>query len=200
MGSFGDPSLESTPEDGMEDEDASEILVGCTFCGRTFAPENLLKHEDICRKVFRKKNCTFNSFKQRTKGMPASLVTSSTKEPCKRSSNWRAAHEDFINCIISAREVTKAMKEGQPLPPPPPPSINPDYVQCPHCMRRFNEIAGARHINFCKEKASRQTIRKPASRVPSKTTIIQGKGKSRDIFKQRSAGTRLSVFFFLRQK
>lgn len=33
--------------------------------------------------------------------------------------------------------------------PPPPPSSNPDYVQCPHCGRRFNETAAERHIPKC---------------------------------------------------
>lgn len=33
--------------------------------------------------------------------------------------------------------------------PPPPPSYNPDYVQCPHCGRRFNETAAERHIPKC---------------------------------------------------
>lgn len=33
--------------------------------------------------------------------------------------------------------------------PPPPPSYNPDYVQCPHCGRRFNESAAERHIPKC---------------------------------------------------
>ncbi|KAK3087661.1 hypothetical protein FSP39_008858 [Pinctada imbricata] len=47
------------------------------------------------------------------------------------------------------------MERGDPLPPPPPPSINPDYVQCPYCSRRFNEKAAERHINFCKEQQSR---------------------------------------------
>lgn len=42
-----------------------------------------------------------------------------------KKSNWRQQHEDFINAIQSAKEVTKAMQEGRPLPPPPPPSINP---------------------------------------------------------------------------
>lgn len=35
-------------------------------------------------------------------------------------------------------------------------STNPDYIQCPHCMRRFNQIAGERHIPKCKD-----TINKP---------------------------------------
>lgn len=43
----------------------------------------------------------------------------------QKKSNWRQHHEDFINAIRSAKQVTKALKEGRPLPPPPPPSINP---------------------------------------------------------------------------
>nr|XP_060609480.1 zinc finger C2HC domain-containing protein 1B [Anolis sagrei ordinatus] len=50
------------------------------------------------------------------------------------------------------------MREGRPLPPPPPPTINPDYIQCPYCMRRFNEAAAERHINFCKEQAARRAF------------------------------------------
>ena len=38
---------------------------------------------------------------------------------------------------------------------PEPPMVNPDYVQCPHCTRRFNETAAERHIDFCKEQQSR---------------------------------------------
>lgn len=51
--------------------------------------------------------------------------------------------------------MTAAQKTGGPLPPPPPPAANPDYVQCPHCSRRFNEHAAERHIPFCKEQKSR---------------------------------------------
>ena len=52
----------------------------------------------------------------------------------------------------------KVEKEGGNLAylPPPPASKNEDYIQCPHCMRRFNQTAGARHIPKCKD-----TINKP---------------------------------------
>lgn len=70
-------------------------------------------------------------------------------------SNWRAKHEEFISNLRAARGVTAAQKTGGPLPPPPPPAANPDYVQCPHCSRRFNEHAAERHIPFCKEQKSR---------------------------------------------
>lgn len=34
-------------------------------------------------------------------------------------------------------------------------SLPSDYIQCPHCQRRFNQSAAERHINFCKEQAAR---------------------------------------------
>ena len=70
-------------------------------------------------------------------------------------SNWRAKHEEFISNLRAARGVTAAQKTGGQLPPPPPPAANPDYVQCPHCSRRFNEHAAERHMPFCKEQKSR---------------------------------------------
>lgn len=51
----------------------------------------------------------------------------------------------------AARSVTAARKTGGPRPRPPPPATSPDYVQCPHCSRQFNEHATERHIPFCKE-------------------------------------------------
>ncbi|GAB5571953.1 zinc finger C2HC domain-containing protein 1B isoform X3 [Prionailurus iriomotensis] len=147
------------------------------------------RHGPICRKLFNKKRKPFNSLKQRLQGTDILIVRTapqSKHQPVRRS-NWRQQHEDFINAIRSAKQSTLAVKEGRPLPPPPPPSINPgllgkssqpftidahhDYIQCPYCMRRFNETAASRHINFCKDQSSRrvfdpaQTAAKMASRV-----------------------------------
>lgn len=66
--------------------------------------------------------------------------------------NWRVKHEDFIKTIRAAKEMQAHLARGGKLSdlPPPPPSENPDYVQCPHCQRRFNDGAAARHIPLCK--------------------------------------------------
>lgn len=56
--------------------------------------------------------------------------------------------------------------------PPPPPSSNPDYVQCPHCGRRFNETAAARHIPKCATyefNKSKGPVAKPGQKVASRT-------------------------------
>ena len=44
---------------------------------------------------------------------------------------------------------------GSSVPPPRPSLPNPDYVQCPHCERRFEQYSAERHIPFCKEKHCR---------------------------------------------
>uniref|UniRef100_A0A8D0GKQ4 Zinc finger C2HC-type containing 1B n=1 Tax=Sphenodon punctatus TaxID=8508 RepID=A0A8D0GKQ4_SPHPU len=123
---------------------------------RHFAQDVLLRHEPICRKLFNKKRRPFNSLKQRLQG--TNIPTVKKKTPKVLKSNWRQQHEAFINAIQSAKLAAKAMREGRPLPPPPPPSINPDYIQCPYCSRRFNEAAAGRHITFCKEQAARQAL------------------------------------------
>ncbi|NXG92888.1 ZC21B protein, partial [Stercorarius parasiticus] len=123
-------------------------LAPCTTCGRHFAPDVLLRHNPICKKVFNKKRKPFSSLKQRRRGTEITTVKKQPpqkKQPEKKS-NWRQHHEDFINTVQSAKQVTKALKEGCPLPPPPPPSINPDYIQCAHCSRRFNEAAAQKHL------------------------------------------------------
>lgn len=44
--------------------------------------------------------------------------------------------------------------------PPPPKSENPDYVQCPHCNRKFNETAAERHIPKCQDIRAKPTMLK----------------------------------------
>ena len=38
-----------------------------------------------------------------------------------------------------------------------------DYIQCPHCQRRFGQNAADRHIQFCREKAARMPKAKAAA-------------------------------------
>ncbi|XP_059504839.1 zinc finger C2HC domain-containing protein 1B-like [Stegostoma tigrinum] len=125
------------------------------------------RHEPICSKVSNKKKRVFNSYKQRAAGTGISSVRgpSVAKMPLPVS-HWKQQHEDFINTIRSARLATDAVKKGLPLPPPPPASINPDYIECPYCNRRFNETAAERHINFCKTNVNRKVVARQAP-VPS---------------------------------
>lgn len=47
--------------------------------------------------------------------------------------------------------MQKHLKNGGKISdlPPPPPSDTSDYIQCPHCMRRFSPGAADRHIPKC---------------------------------------------------
>nr|XP_020828154.1 zinc finger C2HC domain-containing protein 1B isoform X1 [Phascolarctos cinereus] len=167
----------------QSNSDGNLKLYRCDVCGRSFAPDVLERHGPICERLFNKKRKPFNSLKQRLQGTDILTVRRSppAKMPPVKKSNWRQQHEDFINAIRSAKQCTLAIKEGRPLPPPPPPTINPDYIQCPDCMRRFNETAAARHINFCKDQASRrvfnpaETAAKIASRAQNKAQMIPKK-------------------------
>ena len=68
----------------------------------------------------------------------------------KKKNNWKSKHEEFIRNIRYAKQCADAEKSGKVADlPPPPPSENPDYVQCPHCSRKFNQAAAERHIPKC---------------------------------------------------
>lgn len=77
--------------------------------------------------------------------------TKKAEPPATKKGDWRRKHEEFIQAIRAAKEVQAHLARGGKLSdlPPPPPSENPDYVQCPHCNRRFNEAAATRHIPKC---------------------------------------------------
>ncbi|XP_023568030.1 zinc finger C2HC domain-containing protein 1B isoform X2 [Octodon degus] len=159
--------------------DGKQELFPCEVCGRSFAADVLERHVPICRKLFNKKRKPFNSLKQRLQGTDIPTVAKAPQpksQPVKKS-NWREQHEEFINTIRSAKDCMQAMKEGRPLPPPPPPRVNPDYIQCPYCMRRFNETAAGRHINFCKDQSSRRVF-DPAQTAAKLASRAQGRAQA----------------------
>ncbi|XP_049643719.1 zinc finger C2HC domain-containing protein 1B [Suncus etruscus] len=152
--------------------DGNQELFPCEVCGRRFAADVLERHGLICRKLFNKKRKPFSSLKQRLQGtdIPTVRKAAQSKPPPVKKSNWRQQHEDFINTIRSAKQCMLALKEGRPLPPLSSSSVNPDYIQCPYCMRRFNEAAASRHINFCKDQSSRRIFDpiKTAAKIASR--------------------------------
>ena len=77
-------------------------------------------------------------------------VTMTLKGGAKKA-DWRKKHESFIEAIRAAKKVQKHLKNGGKISdlPPPPPSDTSDYIQCPHCKRRFSPSAADRHIPKC---------------------------------------------------
>eukprot|EP00668_Euglena_longa_P012127 GGOE01014554.1.p1 GENE.GGOE01014554.1~~GGOE01014554.1.p1 ORF type:complete len:751 (-),score=111.63 GGOE01014554.1:432-2684(-) len=166
-GAFGAAEdIHGTPDDqAAEDEEPVHVtLVQCSNCGRRFAEQRLAQHEEVCQRM--KKRKPYNMSKHRAEGtaleeVPISRSTANTEVTTK--TNWREKHEALKRAMKASREVTACLAKGGKLSdlPPPPPAENPDYVQCPHCSRRFNQAAAERHIPACAN-----TINKP--RAPPK--------------------------------
>lgn len=101
-----------------------------------------------------------------------------------KKTNWRQQHEEFLENIREARKVKQHLAKGGKLSdlPPPKPLDTSDYVQCPHCNRKFNEAAAERHVPKCatmrhnkpKNPVS-QAHAAPAAKVPrtTKTNITR---------------------------
>ena len=144
-----------------ENEMQGSDFLQCNFCSRNFLAERLEKHAKICKKVSNKSRKTFDSSKQRLEGIESSPRKSNMnyREIKKPKSNWKQNHEDFIRSIRAAKQVQTHMKKGGKASdlPPPPPSLNPDYVYCQYCDRRFNPEVAERHIPKCAT-----TINRPA--------------------------------------
>ncbi|UJR14793.1 hypothetical protein I4U23_001781 [Adineta vaga] len=145
-------------------------LHPCPTCGRQFNSETLNKHQAICRKVSTKKRRTFDAGKQRA--TDSDVPYKATKQTAQiysgearpqderikygRKPNWREKHQQLIRSIREARSVTRAMKEGGPLPAFRPSEVPSDYTNCPYCHRNFNPHAGERHIPFCQSQHERK--------------------------------------------
>ncbi|XP_032664147.1 uncharacterized protein LOC116840916 isoform X2 [Odontomachus brunneus] len=138
---------------------SADNLVACHTCGRNFAQDRIDLHQQICAKTTNKKRKQFDAMTFRVRGTElepfvkkgvAKKQESRAKKPGLKS-NWRRKHEEFIETIRSAKMVQSHLAAGGSLKdlPPPPPSDTSDYIQCPHCSRRFNQAAAERHIPKC---------------------------------------------------
>jgi hypothetical protein len=160
-------------------------LVECPVCTRRFAPDRIDKHVTAC-KIANKKRRVFDSLKMRVSGTEAASYVLGKKKPftsdvkTKPKNNWREKHEDFIQAIRYAKKITNVEKSGGntnnlPLPPL---SLNPDYIQCPNCGRRFNQTAGSRHIPRCKDIINRP---KPPPHLRKISLLDNSSAKSQHI-------------------
>ena len=80
-------------------------------------------------------------------------AASKQQEASKKKGDWRKKREEFIAALRAAKVAQRHLAAGGKISdlPPPPPSDNSDYIQCPHCQRRFNESVAERHIPKCKD-------------------------------------------------
>uniref|UniRef100_W5L545 C2HC/C3H-type domain-containing protein n=1 Tax=Astyanax mexicanus TaxID=7994 RepID=W5L545_ASTMX len=128
--------------------DATGQLVPCEICNRCFAEERLEKHIRICEKLQQSKRKTFDSAQFRAKGTELEKFMKTNIQSKPRfifKNNWRQKHEALIHNLRQAR----APAPGG-FSPKPSLDVNPDYVSCPHCSRRFAPGPAERHIPKCK--------------------------------------------------
>ncbi|KAG7401841.1 Zinc finger C2HC domain-containing protein 1A [Phytophthora boehmeriae] len=175
------------------DENENEAMEQCHNCNRKFNFTSFQKHQRICEKVFSGQRKVFNMTAKRLEGTDAEKLAneakkakgpnrkvplSATEQPIKvkNTESWKQKSEMFRNAMKASRDVTQALKEGKELPPVMPSAPDPSLIQCEYCSRRFNEKAAERHINFCREKSQRDSIKasskkavvaKPGSRAAS---------------------------------
>ena len=144
--------LSNLPE--AEETTAGDVpMQPCSICGRRFNADRVAKHEAVCTGTRVKA-----AARPKASAPAVAAASSAASSSSKSARKWESGHSDFQQAIQYAKQLTAAQKAGVPLSklPPPPPSVNADYVSCPHCQRRFNPTAAERHIPSCAN-----TINKP---------------------------------------
>ena len=176
--------------------------IQCSVCSRKFSADRIGVHQRICRKLNNRSTEVFNTTELRLKDLdiPTEKKSSSrrgkslapSRKPNSSSSNvdedkqtkWRKQHEDFQKNIKEAKKIKRFMDNGGDVMDLPPVERDEadyaDYVQCPHCLRNFNQKAGDRHIPKCaniiaKPKAlpNAALIRRVGSTAPQ---LVRGAG------------------------
>lgn len=150
-------SVKSPSKQSVRGVSARDDMQSCQYCSRRFAEDRLATHQEICAKTAKKKRKVYDATKHRVQGTE---LESYTKKPTKtqkpppapvKKTDWRRKHEEFIGAIRAAKMAQAHVAKGGKLSdlPPPPPAENPDYIQCPHCGRKFNQAAAERHMPKC---------------------------------------------------
>ncbi|XP_078392091.1 uncharacterized protein LOC144674746 [Cetorhinus maximus] len=77
--------------------------------------------------------------------------------PISKKVNWKLKHDAFIRMLHAAQQIELEIYRGKKKSDTaaPSPSLNSDYIQCPHCSRRFEPNVAQSHIPKCKTLRSR---------------------------------------------
>ena len=89
---------------------------------------------------------------------PAPAASDAGESAASKAAKWKEQSEAFRAAMKAAKQFSKAVATGGPLPPPVISAPDSSLVPCPHCGRRFNEKAADRHIPQCQN-----IIAKPSS-------------------------------------
>ncbi|XP_066497940.1 zinc finger C2HC domain-containing protein 1C isoform X2 [Hoplias malabaricus] len=142
--------VELSPEKGS---DAHVQLVPCNICQRCFTNDRLERHSRVCEKQQQSKRKVFDSAHFRAKGTDLEAFMKTNSRPMSpevKKNNWRQKHEAFIHNMRQARAPAPGGLQPQANA-----DVNPDYISCPHCGRRFAPGPAERHIPKCQTIKSR---------------------------------------------
>lgn len=174
-------SSSTTPE--MYANSATNALLPCRTCGRTFNEDALKRHARVCRRVNKASGRTrkFNAALKRAQAIAEqnnisqakakSMIRSSKRggdsKPSSLSSfgrsgeKWREQSSALREAMRAARQYATAKKAGRDTSSLPTASYSEpsDYIPCPHCGRTFSQTAGERHIPHCAKSKKRRAFR-----------------------------------------
>lgn len=154
-------------------------MVECPTCGRSFNEKAYQKHGKVCAKVFAQKRKPVNMAAKRLEGIPEAAKFFDLKKgvpkseakpaaapagrggynaldsrpvPAQKVPKWKQQSAQLRAAMAANRQVVDAKAQGKDLRSlPPAPSMPDDRVPCPHCGRKFAELAAERHIPRCKD-------------------------------------------------
>jgi hypothetical protein len=185
-----------------EEGDADALYTGpkieCSLCGRSFAEKPFQIHSKICKKVFASKRKVFDSSKKRIEGIPElkevlektrkssnkglskqnSRNDSTMSVPAANNSNaskWKEQSKQFRMAMQAARQFASGSDDADVLvggAPASVPYVDPSFIQCPNCERRFNGKAAERHIPLCKNIRAKPSVLKKGSGSSTSSTKL----------------------------
>lgn len=176
--------------DSLQDEEEPQYneMEECPSCSRKFNPKAYDRHVKVCKDVFVKKRKAFDSKAHRivddeqvqlmAKTMPSKKQSTRAVAPKKEDApikskipKWKIQSLQFRQAIGTSDTLGQTdsnfgygkpnfSKDFQATE-----FVDPSIKQCPHCLRKFNEEAGTRHIPVCAKK-TKENAMKAKSKAP----------------------------------
>jgi hypothetical protein len=134
--------------------------VSCLYCKRLFARDRIEKHQRVCESNFKKHEI---SKKLSPRPFKSIKSLSNQRQFHYPNSKWQRQHNDLIN-KLRFHDTTDDYEE---------------YIQCPHCERKFAPGPGEKHIEKCKN-----IIHKP--KPPPKKILPELKKRNQSYSKDKN--------------
>lgn len=177
-------------------------LIQCPTCPRSFGPRPFAIHAKICQKVFNTARKKFDSSKQRLEELAAadelkklgnktkSFKGNTTATNAAKASSaagagvgseggvvkWKEQSKQFRQAMQAARGYSNQAStnsDGVVANKPAEPYVDPTFVLCPNCERRFNAKAAERHIPVCKSIVNRPSSLKKGGGINASSGVGQ---------------------------